>query len=519
MQHNGDVKLDGARVTPYSVVRARVMGPFKFPHLAVGPTMGAYNNSLQNAQVALSRRVLYKYVKSNDTYLERAVPSVDVVTRKLKRFAARFVRGAWPSVRCGLVEYPKLYTGGKRKAYERAVKSLLTTPLDNKDARVTGFVKVEATKLGADPRLIQTRSLRFHASLGQYLRHNEKALYAGVNSFFGERTITKGLNGSEIGQLIASKFNSFSCPVAIGLDASRFDRSVSVPILEWIHGIYRAQVGHCPDFERLLKHQIVNTGIIRAVDGVIKYDVVGGVMSGDVDTSLKGCLIMCAMVASWLETAGVPAKLINNGDDCVVFCDKKHYSKFVDGMADHFTELGFDIVAEKPVYEVEHVEFCQARPVISSDGTYVMCRNPIVASVKDSMSRVYIKHVSVAKAWAGSVADCGAALANDMPIFTEYYKVYARYAGGERKQWIQAHSAYANGLLWLSKGMSVRYGVTDATRISFWRAWDILPHVQRAIEEYYRGVTLGVKFEGPVENLPQISFHAPETVEYLANGS
>lgn len=504
--------LDGAKVTRTGVGRARAMGPYKFPHLAAGAQMGAYSNSLTCALGALYRRVLYVYDKNDGTYKERQVASAEHVNNVLGNFKGRFVRGAFAPVRCGVQDYPDLYTGGKRKVYKRALEVYKRCGVMKRHAIVSGFVKVEATKLGADPRLIQTRSPVYHLGLGSFLRCNEKGFYRGVDAYFGEKTITKGLNAEEIGELIKDKCHKYGDFVAIGLDASRFDRSVSIPILEWVHDIYRMHIGKDRDMEQLLRWQLKNTGHIHAIDGKVAYTVDGGVMSGDVDTSLKGCLIMCAMVGSWLERKGLKASLLNNGDDCVVFMRRKDAECFMEGVSTHFSDLGFNIVCEEPVYEVEHVEFCQAKPVISSNGTYVMCRNPRTASVKDHMSRLNLNTVKLAKCWAGAVSDCGLALAGDMPIFHQYYDVYHRYSQGTRADWMEKDGRFANGMLWLSKRMTRRYGVTDATRISFWRAWNILPHEQRAIERYYASVNIGERFEGPIENLPLLSFQAPSTV-------
>lgn len=508
----------GARVVRRGVVRARAQGPFKFSLLAGGPTLGAYSNSLACSLGGLYRRVMFAYDKNTGSYNERPKPSVESIAQSFDAIGRKFLRGAYLPVRCGLLDYPKLYTGGKRKTYQRAVDSLLTSGISSYDARVNGFVKVEATKPGADPRLIQTRSPRYHAMLGTFLKLNEKGFYHGVDMYFGEKTITKGLNGLEIGELIRAKFNKYSNCVAVGLDASRFDRSVSIPVLKWVHNLYRAHIGRTSDFDRLLKYQLENVGRINATDGYVKYTVEGGVMSGDVDTSLKGCLIMCAMVGNWLTRTGVRASLLNNGDDCVVFMEKSDLGRFENGLSTHFASLGFDIVAEEPVYEIERIEFCQAKPVKSSTGEYIMCRNPRTASSKDAMSRVNLTSLDIAKAWAGAVAACGQALANDMPIFCEYYGVYERYSQGKQADWIWNDGRFANGLMWLAKGLKRRNGVTDETRISFWRAWGIAPHEQRAIEEYYAKVNLRDKFEGPVENLSPECFHAPETVRLLFNG-
>lgn len=499
------------------MVRAKTGGVYKFTGVAIGAAMGVYDNTLLNAQAALKRRVLYRYDKATGEYHERAVASERAVKR-LGKFMHALVKRTRVSVRCGFEEYSKSYTGGKRKLYERVYRDYPTNPFHKGYARLNSFVKLESTKCGADPRLIQSRSPRFHAELGMFVRPLEHNVYEAIDRMFGAKTVTKGLNGSEIGQLIADKFQSFAQPVAVGLDASRFDRSVSMPMLQLVHDMYRSVLGHNEDLETLLCYQRHNQGDVFAKDGRISYEVEAGVMSGDIDTSLKGCLIMCAMVWTWLDIKGITAQVVNNGDDCVVICEASVLHKLTGGMSKYFSNLGFDIVAEKPVYEVEHVEFCQARPVVDSNGKYTMCRNPVTATVKDSMCRLDLSQPGTAEMWLSAVGSCGKALAGDMPIFSKFYDMYID-AGVRPRSWLVQHSQFANGLLWLSKGMSIKDGVTDATRISFWRAWGILPHEQRVIEDYYAKTKLVAKDIGPIENCTPDSFHVPITYRTLANGS
>lgn len=479
--------------------------------------MCVYDNTVQNAYAALTRRVLYKYIKSTKEYAQRAKPTAASIDRLLK-FKRRMIRRTASPVKCGLWDFPKLYTGGKRKVYERAVLSLMTKPIEWVDAIVQAFIKFENTKLGADPRLIQSRSPRFHASLGCYLRPLEKSIYRTINQLFGEVTVTKGLNAMQVGKLIAGKFARYGNPVAVGLDASRFDRSVSKDMLLWVHDIYYGIYGNDRDLRELLEMQLYNRGIIYAKDGKIDYQVEGGIMSGDIDTSLKGCLIMCAMVWTWLDIVGIKASVVNNGDDCVVIMEKSDLGKFQDGLESHFGDLGFDIVAEEPVDEIEKVEFCQSRPVVCSTGDYILCRNPVVATVKDSMCRIPIERKVDAEAWMDAVASCGLALAGDMPIFSAYYNMYRRTAKVRSRSWVVQNGLFANGMLWQSKGLDIREGVTDDTRLSFWRAYGILPHEQVAIEQYYDSLTLEPQYMGPIENYPPSSFHTPPTYQVLANG-
>lgn len=513
-------ELCGAKVVRrVSGLKARG-GAWKIRHIGLGPHMGTYSNTQHNGLIALYRRVLYRYDKRTGEYGERIQPS-DNALRSIDESLSRFAQRTNRSFDCPLkVErFPELYSGAKRTLYGKAAVSLARDPrITPRDARNGAFIKVEPTELGADPRLIQAKSPRYHVAYGCYIKPMEKQCYRGVDRVYGETTIVKGLNGEQVGALIAEKFNSFERPCAIGLDASRFDRSVSASVLECLFRYYRTIVGRSDArFEELLSWQLRNRGRITTCDGIVDYTVEGGVMSGDMDTSLKGCVIMCALVLAWSTRVGTRIKLVNNGDDCVVFMDQRDEISFRSGMTEWMLDAGFDIVAEPTALRIEHIEFCQARPVLDSRGGYVMCRNPIKATTKDTMSRVDLRSDKVYRRWLKAVGECGMALAGDMPIFGVYYARYIQLAGDVDIGGVQRHGGFVNGLYWASRGMDARYGVTDATRLSFWEAWGIPPHIQRLLEEYYTDMDLSLTMVDPAESAPQTRFQAPLTLQRLCS--
>lgn len=509
--------VPGAKVTRRIPVKQRSQGAYKIPGIGIGPAMGTYTNDLHVVHMAIARRVLYRYDKVTGQYNNRYAPSVEHVNNCLGNISSGFLRAMPNPVECSLEEFPNLYSGRRHVVMKNASDSLAVEgPVTGKDAVVYAFAKVQSEDVAADPRAIQARCPRYHVSLGRFLKVNEKAFYHGVDNWFGERTIVKGLNGAEVGRLIARKFESYDSPVAIGLDASRFDRSVSIPMLRWVHNHYYAHLGKIPELQQLLEWQLVNRGKAKARDGKVEYTVDGGVMSGDIDTSLKGCLIMCALVAGWSRHIGVKIKLVNNGDDCVAFMSERDRVRFTGGMREWMDGLGFNIVAEEPAYEIEKVEFCQAKPVLDSSGHYVMCRNPVKATVKDAMCRTGLCSDKAQRRWMRAVADCGLALAGDMPIFSAHYAAMDRHAG-KLKSRASDHAAFAHGLMYMADRMKQRFGVTVETRLSFWRAWGILPHEQVAIESYYEHLTFG-SGEGPIDSGPNHHYHVPFGVSCLANG-
>ena len=71
------------------------------------------------------------------------------------------------------------YSGPKRARYESGRLTLLHSPLCSRDARIKGFVKVEATdglSKDPDPRLISTRDPRYGLELGRFLSPVEHEL-------------------------------------------------------------------------------------------------------------------------------------------------------------------------------------------------------------------------------------------------------------------------------------------------------------------------------------------------------
>lgn len=506
-------ELKGAKAVFVTEGAKARRGAWKIPFVGVGPEMQVYSTTVRVALAGLCRRVLYRFNKTTRQYLERQVPSDELTSLRLGKFF-QLVRSRVDVnvVRCALEKYPMYYSGGKRKTYERAVASLLRWPYDRvRDAMVKAFVKVEPTKLGADPRIIQTRSPRYHALLGTFVRPAEKVIYRAIDNIFGSRTIVKGLNAGQVGELINEKWNKFTAPVAVGLDASRFDGSVSEPLLKLVHGVLLHMYGEDPELAEYLNHQIKNFGVVPCDDGYIKYQVHGGVMSGDIDTSLKGCVIMCALVWSWSRHVGVDIELIDNGDDCVAIMETPELGRFVEGMSEWFKDLHIDVVAEEPVYVIEHISFCQTKPVLGSKGTYVMCRDFVTASVKDSMTMVNIASDIEFKRWMASVSSCGLALAGDMPIFHAMYECYGRSGNGENVERMAR-----GGLAWLSRGMERRYGVTERTRFSFYLAYGIPPFVQREIESYFHSLLIPNRLKGPDEIVYPALFHAPESIRRLS---
>jgi len=245
---------------------------------------------------------------------------------------------------------------------------------------------------------------------------------------------------------------------------------------------------------RLLRWQLDNRGVGYCSDGKLKYNVTGCRMSGDMNTALGNCLLMCAMVWAYAQHVGVSCSLANNGDDCVVIMESSQLDQFNFGLCSWFHDMGFTMKVEDPVYDFERIEFCQTQPIFDGE-VWTMVRG-IKAFQKDCMSLFLFNSDGAMKKWYKAVSDGGLALAGGIPCWGEFYLAYQRISDSlpgkiksarHTKYGILDQPAFETGMMILAQGMSrVSKVVTPYARYSYWLAFGISPDLQVAIEAQYR---------------------------------
>jgi len=384
-------------------------------------------------------------------------------------------------------EFVDLYQGRKRSIYASYLEEYLSTGVKKMHAVFSTFMKVEKVPRGKSPRTIQPRSPIFNIGLGRYLKKSEKAIFRAMARVFKQKHVVfKGLNAVEMAENLRGLWDKYNDPVAVGLDASRFDASVDAGLLEHEHSLYN-MLFRCKELRRLLAMQVDNRGVARCHDGTVRYKVRGGRGSGDMNTSLGNSYIMCAIVWTWLNRIGIRASLANNGDDCVVILDRCDLDKFVMGFDAFALELGFTMVVETPVSEFEQIEFCQTQPVYDGQG-WRMVRNLLKSREKDSMCLFPLDTPGAIASWLYSVGECGLSLTSGLPVLQEMYTAYMRN-GKPSKMSSAVHMK--SGSQFLARGMPAEYRlVSDDARVSFFAAFGWTPDEQVAMEEYYRGWTI-----------------------------
>lgn len=449
--------------------------------LGAGVNYGVHANNVTNLARGITERVLY--VQSGEGLSKPPQPLVGVF-RRLDNLRGRLVKRMPPTPIVPVDEYPLLYSGRKRAIYQRAVDSLQLRGVSKADSYVSTFLKAEkinfSAKVDPAPRVIQPRSPRYNVMVGRYLKLYEKQVFAGFQREFRYPVVLKGLNAQEVGGWMHNHWSAFDCPAAVGLDASRFDQHVSRAALEFEHSFYNAAF-QSKELAGLLRWQLRNRGIARVPGWRLDYTTDGCRMSGDINTSLGNCIIMSCIVIGYCEQAGIKYRLANNGDDCVVFLERTDVPKLA-GIDRWFLDFGFKLTREEPVYTLEQVVFCQAQPVFTSTG-WRMVRDPRTAMSKDCVSLVGWSTEAEIRAWAKAIATCGLSLTRGVPVWEAWYTQLDRLGGAEVPMGVQERVNDC-GMYYMSRGV-VGGVVSDESRVSFWRAFGILPDTQVALEEYY----------------------------------
>lgn len=465
---------------------------YKFAGAGCSRWVGCYNNTLTNLLRALDERVYHTMQSGN---LRPTIQPTQNVRQAMSGFRRELL--------CVLPILPPLtdrqfldrYEGGKRRVYELAMESLYVRPVEASDAKMSSFVKFEkGLKEGACPRLINPRSPRYNCEIGKLIAHCEKPLFKAIDEVFGGPTVFKGMDALQQGQAFKDAWDLFDDPVAVGLDASRFDQHVSRELLEWEHSVWPRMVPqpYRAKLAWLLRLQKRNLGSAAFADGRVKFKINGCRMSGDMNTSSGNCLIMCAMVYSYIHSLTpkiTRSRLANNGDDCVVILERKDLATFTNSLDAWFTTMGFTMKVEAPVDELEKVEFCQMHPVWTARG-WCMIRDPRTAMPKDVHSTCDLRAEKVARRWLGAVRDGGLALTAGCPVWPSFYRCFPAYDYMKGSAQV-LHTLTTSGF-WRTRG-KMEYQdleVKPEHRYSFWVAFGILPDEQISMEERFESVRL-----------------------------
>jgi len=468
--------------------------------------LGVFNSNVDNIERAFVER--YFLCKENGVFR----PAFDVPTRAYKTASLNAFRD---SVLRNVPRLPVLtrqqvvdsYHGPKRRTYQRALESLSRDPLTERDAALSAFIKYEKQDVQKAPRIICPRSPRYNLHLARYLKRAEHHVFTAINKTFGAHTpatVIKGLNADESARVLRAKWDRFRRPVCVGLDAVKLDMHIGVPALRYEHSFYKSLFPGDKRLRRLLSWQLTNKGVAYAKDGRITFSMEGKRSSGDINTSLGNCIIMCALVHSYASEIGVTLELANNGDDCNIFMEQKDLPAFREPLYAWFRRKGFAMTVEAPCYEFEEIEFCQTKPVLLASG-WRMIRKLESVLTKDPMCLIDVPSTRVHQKWMHAVGTGGVALNTGVPVHQAFYEAFVRHgvpcSKGMRDYVFKntSHETLASG---------VGSCTIDArARVSYYYAFGILPDEQVSMEwRYTKTVVADYVAQEPI---PRSDFDLP----------
>jgi len=410
--------------------------------------------------------------------------------------------------------FVSLYSGAKKKRYEAACDSLLRESVTPRDAVVGSFVKVEkinfSSKNDPCPRVIQPRTFRYSAALGKHIKHLEKPLFKVIDDIFGGPTVLKGYDCVASAKHLRNMWDSFSQPIGIGMDASRFDQHCSQEALSWEHSVWRAMCSNKSQVDYLLKMQLRNSGKAWLNDGFLKYVTDGCRMSGDMNTSSGNCLLMCAMVHNYCTSHGIQKfRLANNGDDCMLIIESNDLHKTTD-VPNWFKKIGYTMKVEPPVNVFERVSFCQTQPVFDGIG-WRMVRDPRVAISKDLTSTLDLTNDRTRSLWLDAMHHGGMALTAGIPVYQSFYSMFPITHYKVTKNETTLNDFYSSGFSRMIPKVNQANTVTARSRYSFWLAFGILPDTQSMQESRFQGMNLGLCEATNVQDYTELSILVENT--------
>ncbi len=464
-------------------VEAKIRKTFLLSGVSPGDKFLCYNNTITGMERALKERLFY--IPSGDGWLDRPIHMPNHVLKTLQPFLEKMKSRAVYTHPWTREKYSMSYSGQKQRRYLKATERLYTHGVLRNDANLKFFMKFESfnftKKQNPSPRGINPPDDKYLVELGRYIKPIEKLIYKAMKKLFGFEVVLKGHNQESRGRIISDYWKEFADPIGIAADASKFEQSVSGECIEFEKRVYNLYYRD-KTLKKLMNWQKTYIGKGRTTDGWLSFKISDVRASGMPNTALGNCLISCAMAYCLFEQLGIKYRFVCDGDDVHFIMERRDKDKFLELARGYYDKLGFRMKMEKFVDVLEHVDFCQSRPVF--DGKkYIMVRNVRAALSKDSLSRKPLDNHKIFKMWLAAVGLGGIAMNGGIPIMQAYYELLLRSSDGSRPLvGDPTQSAYDYRGMGMNRVVSA---IAAETRYSFWLAFNITPDEQRAIEQYY----------------------------------
>lgn len=431
--------------------------------------------------------------------LARLYKTKEVIARCLPRVA-----------QAPLENMPNRYVGAKRQTYLNALREYYHYGLDRSHSSVKFFVKAERfnplAKTDPDPRAIQFRGPRYAVVLASYLQPIEHLLYLSTFASSGvepTRNIAKGLNSIERAKLLVRKHRNFDDPVVVSLDASRFDKHVSLELLRLEHAIYLA-CNSCPTFARLLSWQLINKGYSRLG---LKYVLRGRRMSGDMNTAIGNCLLMLLMLTTYCHTIGLKKwDSLDDGDDCCLLIERRDLALVLGSVKEVFLDYGMEMKIDHVAYSIPQVLFCRSNPIEYLPGHWKYVRNYIDVLSKSLTGVRHWESVVYRRRVLRAIGLCELVLSLGVPVLQDFALFILRNVNLEEYNLDLAPLSLATrtkkdlGTIGLPIQRIQPRPILDCARVSFETAFGLTIFEQRRLEDVFKRLTFDPSGNNPLEH-------------------
>lgn len=363
----------------------------------------------------------------------------------------------------------------KRKLYQQAAISLITKPLNQKDLKISMFIKNERmSDPNKAPRCIQAYTPRYNVLFQTYLRPIERHF---KNMGFDTVMTTKGMDQYQQARLLVSQSLRFNQPIYILADHSRFD---SRQHTQWLIEEAKYNIAYFDNdstFSNLYQSQIGRKyGTSR--NGT-RYQVTGTRMSGAPNTSHGNCTTNYAILSYWLGECGIQqSRIIVNGDDSVIIIEATDKERVDPSL---LNALGFG-TTYTIVDELPKVSFCQTNPIQTINGP-LMVRDPLRVITRATVCIDKSVNDSDFLNWLHTVGQCEESQNMGVPILQSFSRFLTR-CGNKTiaiKDDMQQRKLHTEGL---------DSQITNRARMDFYCAFAITPTQQRLYEQYFENLTV-----------------------------
>jgi len=396
--------------------------------------------------------------------------------------------------RIPLEQMPQLYSGSKRRRAENAVHNLRLGKTFLFEC-TRDFAKNEFVAEGKLVHWISPGSPEYNVLLGTYIRPAEKEIYRVLNELGRERgterMLTHGLNAVETAEVLRHSWMKFVDPVFICIDGVKRDKNTGVrqlymefcTYLECFSSRSRRKLA------RLLKCQFKRRHICRMRNGDrITFKTQGCRCSGDANTGSGTKLVMCAPL---LMLANNGRCVHNNGDDCVIICERSDRKSTIDEIHEVFDKCCIPITVDKEGSIFERLEFCRQQPVF--DGVHWR-----MVTALSEWSRfghcLWDLHGDAMLDWCQCVGENFERIFRGLPILPMVYKRFLRPKNvAENRRTMFTDYSWRIALRGLPQFSET---VSTEARVSFYMAFGITPCHQKEIERRYSAMVVADKRSG-----------------------